>query len=680
MAAYYVFKQADIDLATANGIVLYINDVLAKAGSPVNQGDKVKATANSGKFILNSSGTITPRLYFSASQNNYFFNPVDKYNPTVVIATISIVGPYDTDTKFNLTPPILENVAPVMGYVLTASEITSLKNGGVQSVKVKGVDVVSNTNIYVGDSVELVLPSNKYWATAPVFYSTDEWGDPVTKPFTINGTNTATITYANNTGNSWSKIKLGSIANVVITGYTLTMTEVNRLKSEGATRIVLNGSDVNSQKVLKAGDALRILIGVGKMWSVPPSFTNGADRLPFTTSDRWADVTFADNPSGSGWTQINIGTIIDKPAYTFRQSDIDNFNNSGVVMTVNGIIAEVGTPLNIGDILVATAGNGRYFYMAPDSAGNDKPSIYMNYYNNSIVVIYFTLSEDKKTATLTIPEVVRGNDIYGFVSKTEQKTNVVGTNNVYLINEQILKQVNAKRFKVVSDGGDTPNETVYDYGQFILSLLSIPFTVPADNILQPESIILANFDTGVSAPKINTDIIEINLGEIEVVGASNNLLDYANTVALLHLPRMDTVAIDLEYVINQKIKIVYLLDCYTGKATVNIYSDKINSPIVTKTVDIGVNIPYANTHNNAVLDNGNIEIGGDNGVKTPFIELVKSDTLLSDGLFTIPVVDEAILNTATGFIQVENVELKTGALRNEKEMLLNILNNGVIIK
>ena len=49
MAAYYVFKQADIDLATANGIVLYINDVLAKAGSPVNQGDKVKATANSGK-------------------------------------------------------------------------------------------------------------------------------------------------------------------------------------------------------------------------------------------------------------------------------------------------------------------------------------------------------------------------------------------------------------------------------------------------------------------------------------------------------------------------------------------------------------------------------------------------------------------------------------------------------
>lgn len=81
-----------------------------------------------------------------------------------------------------------------------------------------------------------------------------------------------------------------------------------------------------------------------------------------------------------------------------------------------------------------------------------------------------------------------------------------------------------------------------------------------------------------------------------------------------------------------------------------------------------------------MLDNGNIEIGGDNGVKTPFIELVKSDTLLSNGLFTIPVVDEAILNTATGFIQVENVELKTGALRNEKEMLLNILNNGVIIK
>lgn len=680
MAAYYVFKKADIDLATANGIVLYINDVLAKAGDPINQGDKVKATAISGKFILNSSGTITPRLYFGATANNYFFNPVDSSNPTVVIANITTVSPYDKDTKFNLIPPILENVAPVMGYVLTASEITSLKNGGVQSVKVKGVDVVSDTNIYVGDSVELVLPSNKYWATAPVFYATDEYGKPVTKPFTINGTNTATITYANNTGNSWSKIQLGSIANVVITGYTLTMAEVNRLKGEGATRVVLNGSDVTSQKILKAGDALRILIGVGKIWSVPPSFINGADSLSFTTSDRWADVTYADNPSGAGWAQINIGTIIDKPAYTFRQSDIDNFNNSGVVMTVNGIVADVGTPLNIGDVLIATAGNGRYFYMAPDSNGDDKPSIYMNYYRYDVVAIYFTLSKDMKTATLTIPEIVRGQDIYGFVSKTEQKTNVVGTNNVYLINEQILKQVNAKRFKIVSDGGTTPNETVYDYGQFILSLLSIPFTVPAENILQPESIILANFDTGVSAPKINTDILEINLGEIEVLGESNNLLDYVNTVALLHLPRIEPIAIDLEYVINQTIRIVYLLDCYTGKTTVNIYSDKINSPIVTKTVDIGVNIPYANIHNNAVLDNGNIEIGGDNGVKTPFIELVKSNTLLSNGLFTIPVVDEAILNTATGFIQVENVELKTGALRNEKELLLNILNNGVIIK
>lgn len=634
------FNATTINKLLSDGIITKNNSTIVTKQKEMNPVVTVIAPAGKmfdGDFIYKSSSLQVP---FVMSENN----TIGEWGGDPAIKAGS------NDTVIYSLKDIPVKPEPIAGYSLTTTEITSLKNGGVQSVKVKGVDVVSDTNIYVGDSVELVLPSNKYWSTAPVFYSTDEYGYPVTKPFTINGTNTATITYANNTGNSWSKIQLGSIANAVITGYTLTMAEVNRLKSEGATRVVLNGSDVTSQKVLKAGDALRILIGGGKMWSVPPSFTNGADTLPFTTSDRWADVTYADNPSGAGWTSLNIGSIIDAPLYLFTESDIEQFTNSGVTVTNNGVNVVVGSPLNIGDNLVAVAGNGRAFYLIPDEYSDDKPSIYMDYYTGNIIHLYFNLSSDNKTATLTIPESVRGNDVYGFTSKTEQKTNVVGTNNVYLINEKILKQVNAKRFKTVSDGGTS--EITYDYGQFILSLLNIPFTVPAENIILPESIILSNFDTGVSAPKINVDILNISLGSITVPATNNNLYDYVNTVALLHLPRMDSVAIELEYVIGHTISIEYLLDCYTGDATVNIYSDRIDSPIITKSVNIGVNIPYANTHNTASLDNGNIEVGGDNGVTTAFIELVKVDSILKDGMFTIPVIDEAVLNTATGFIQV----------------------------
>ena len=464
-----------------------------------------------------------------------------------------------------------------------------------------------------------------------------------------------------------------------IKGYSLTTSEINSLKSQGATRISVRGSDVTKTIQINSGDAIRILVGVGKTWSTTPAFINGSETLPFTVSDRWADLTFSDKPNGNGWKSLNIGTVIDSPLYLFTESDIAQFTNSGVTVTNNGNSVIVGSPLAIGDNLIAVAGSGRSFYLIADEYGNDKPSIYMDYDNGyGVSHLYFNLSSDNKTATLNIPENVRGSNVNGFVSKTEQKTNVVGTNNVYLINEKILKQVNAKRFKTVSDGGTS--EITYDYGQFILSLLNIPFTVPAENIILPESIILSNFDTGVSAPKINVDILNISLGSITVPATNNNIYDYVNTVALLHLPRMDSVAIELEYVIGHTISIEYLLDCYTGDATVNIYSDRIDSPIITKSVNIGVNIPYANTNNTASLDNGNIEVGGDNGVTTAFIELVKVDSMLKDGLFTIPVIDEAVLNTATGFIQVENVELKTSALRNEKEMLINILNNGVIIK
>ena len=664
------FNVTTINKLLSDGIITKNNSTIVTKQKEMNPVVTVIAPAGKmfdGDFIYRSSSLQVP---FVMSENN----TVGEWGGYPAIKAGS------NDTVIYSLKDIPTEQEPIAGYSLTTTEITSLKNGGVQSVKVKGVNVVSDTNIYVGDSVELVLPSNKYWVTAPVFYSTDEYGDPVTKPFTINGTNTATINYANSTGNSWSKIQLGSIANAVITGYTLTMADVNRLKSEGATRVVLNGSDVTSQKVLKAGDALRILIGGGKMWSVPPSFTNGADTLPFTTSDRWADVTYADNPSGNGWTSLNIGVIVSAPLYVFEQSDIDQLINSGVTLTMNGQAVTVGTAVRAGDVFLATAGANRYFYNRPGEYGDEHPSIYFSDRGQSgdNYTQYFTISSDFKTATYTRVDLGTDVNYGGLTSLTEQKTNVVGTNNVYLINEDILKRVNAKRFKTISDGGT--EEITYDYGQFILSLLNIPFTVPADNIILPESILLANFDTGVSAPKINVDILTISLGSITVPATNNNLYDYVNTVALLHLPRMDSVAIELEYVIGHTISIEYLLDCYTGDATVNIYSDRIDSPIITKSVNIGVNIPYANTHNTASLDNGNIEVGGDNGVTTAFIELVKVDSILKDGMFTIPIIDEAVLNTATGFIQVENVELKTGALRNEKEMLLNILNNGVIIK
>ncbi|WP_459625736.1 hypothetical protein, partial [Enterobacter hormaechei] len=73
-------------------------------------------------------------------------------------------------------------------------------------------------------------------------------------------------------------------------------------------------------------------------------------------------------------------------------------------------------------------------------------------------------------------------------------------------------------------------------------------------------------------------------------------------------------------------------------------------------------------------------LSGDNGVKIPFIELVRSDAVLPLGFFTIPVMDEGKLNGYTGFVQVENVELKTKATAAERDLIQRQLSEGVIIK
>ena len=486
--------------------------------------------------------------------------------------------------------------------------------------------------------------------------------------------------------------------------YKITALDISKL-TDNQCSMTVNGVLAIEGTGISDGDSLVVTSnGAGKFRDSIPIFNgasicfiiektqggeiyNAFDRFTINKSTyKSATKTYASPDSGNvvaffirTYSANNdSGVPLDNAVFDWLYYPVKELNSNGVYAAVNDVDIVPYGVVKSGDVIKLTAETGREF------SSNPTVSAYFDIYDGDFghdSYVYFALQNNNKEAVLTAVMPELGYDFRSIVTTTIQATpTIVGTNNVYLITSEILKQVNKKRFKSVSNGGDSLETTTYDYGQFILSVLAIPFNVPAENVILPENITLANFDTGVPAPKINVDVLKINLGDIVVPDVNNNLYDYVNTVALLHLPRMDSVAIELEYVIGHTISIEYLLDCYKGDVTVNIYSDRIKAPIITKSVNIGVAVPYANTNNTAALDNGNVEVGGDNGVTTAFIELVRVDSALKDGLFTIPVIDEAVLNTATGFIQVENVELKTRALRNEKEMLVNILNNGVIIK
>lgn len=375
--------------------------------------------------------------------------------------------------------------------------------------------------------------------------------------------------------------------------------------------------------------------------------------------------------------------------YTFTSSDIEDLSNSGVTLTVNGVEVSTGSTVNDGDSLVATCESGREFFIDKDPVYNntDILSIYFYQFDSWSYKTYYAefSTNDNKTATLTMPDKINdgiGNKNFIFYVATVQALpEVEGTNNIYSINKDILDNVNSERFKVeVSTGtGGSVSDTVLDYGKFIISVLSLPFKIPDENIVLEDDIILGDLNTAVRANKINSDLLRFNMGMINLENYSNNSLDYVGTETFLHLPYLTPFKIDIEYVLDSILTIEYVLDCYTGVATANVYSDKIDSPIVSKQFSLGVNIPVANSKYGINLINSNIETINDNGVKTPFIEIVKPDFPLIDSEFTIPVKDNGILNNVSGYVVVDNIRFNSDLTSEVQNMIESLLKEGVFI-
>lgn len=251
--------------------------------------------------------------------------------------------------------------------------------------------------------------------------------------------------------------------------------------------------------------------------------------------------------------------------------------------------------------------------------------------------------------------------------------NIAGTNHVYLVDVDTLVQLSGHL-------NLRDQEDLLKFGKYILNVIQLPFSIPDEVIAAADSIVLGGRETPTQASVISTDRIKVDLGKIEVPKTNDNLLAFKNVDAVIYLPMIEPITLDAGHVIGETITISYLVDCYTGRATVNIHSSKIDDVIVTKQVDLGVRIPYTPTTDNDNVENNNIELGVDNGIKRPFIEIMQGDFVLADGFFTIPVADESTLSGQIGFIEVDEIDLSTNANYSEKEQIISSLADGVIIR
>ena len=439
---------------------------------------------------------------------------------------------------------------------------------------------------------------------------------------------------------------------------TVTKADIDRFTAEGLEFYINN--------VLVTGNAT--LQGTLKFIANSNTVINSAKIRDWDGFDNnftiSSDKKTATYKTDSG-TEYEVPTVatsstvpIDPYLNAVKQSDIDNYTVKNVVLYVNDVIATNGTKLT--GVLKFVANSG---YLIENAVIRD-----LDGFSNN-----FVLSGDSKSATFT---TVTGTQYSAPTVETVMETKEVkGLNAVYELTPDLLRTFTAKRFV----GFNGQNET--DYGRYILGLIELPFKVPSQYVKGKQNIQLGGYDTGVNADLLSIDKITLDLGEITIPLKFNNSLDFQNVTGVLYLPYSPPITIEPKYFVGQKIGVEYIINMYNGECIINIYSTKTNGIIIRQNIDLNIAIPFAQIETNPTINSpSNIKIGGFNGLKQPYIEVLRNDAMLSNGFFTIPVLDEKPLQGETGFLKIDEIKLNVNAHDNECENIISLLTKGVIIK
>lgn len=256
------------------------------------------------------------------------------------------------------------------------------------------------------------------------------------------------------------------------------------------------------------------------------------------------------------------------------------------------------------------------------------------------------------------------------VTPVEPVEPVSAFTNLYLTNADELTLLSKERFQ----NRDT---TPIDFGNYITNLYNTPFKVPLNMVGGSSNIVLGNYKTSVPSTLLNSSKFIIDMGTIKVTEKYNNVYDYSNVMYILHLPYFDKIYLDSEYVVNQTIKIEYVFDIYTGSATVNVYSSFIDSIIESRTNIIVSQIPFMEKQTNTVI--GNITTVNKNNIPSPFIEVVRNIPYNVDTIFGGETIEYGVIGDYTGFTRCENILLNSSATNIEKDEIIKLLNDGVIL-
>lgn len=383
----------------------------------------------------------------------------------------------------------------------------------------------------------------------------------------------------------------------------------------------------------------------------------------------WTFTTAAKTPSDLEPEPSNFD-------YTVTKAFIDDLTSKKITMLINGVKANVGDEYNYPFTVKMIADNTHIF-----TQFTSQP-----HYFDAIKDDYIKFNViDEKNIDYTF---IGGYELENFTFNTKIDESVivpdkVAYNDVFVLTPEQAREIATTQFTYYKSpqGNSQAPSTPVPQGENIISFIDLPFIIDPSLIQGRKQIKIGVIDSFITASYLNIDSYLLDLGNITVPDDKQNYLSFENTTAILHLPYANPINIDVDYVIGQTINITYNVNFYNGIASVNITSTKINGVIDTKSIKLNINIPFGKPDDNP-SDNSprNIDFGIDNGVLRPYIEILRNAAILENGFFTIPVPDETLLVEQTGFIKIDEIDLKVKASKDEKEMILTAINQGVIIK
>ena len=319
-----------------------------------------------------------------------------------------------------------------------------------------------------------------------------------------------------------------------------------------------------------------------------------------------------------------------------------------------------------------------------------KISVIDNKYNiNSLYYIYqpypgsglekssngFTINADKKTATLVIPDDLIdvfklriGGDIAD-TTPLKPETTTAKTQRVYMVDDKGLNEL-TKQAENYYKGGVNAS---YDFTEFINQLYYLPFTVD-ENLSNPTNKISTGlWELNAPAREMKDNVLNIDLGTINVNPENNNGFDYNIESIKLYLPLVLPIQLDFQDCYKKAISINYKINLLTGSATINVLSnDKL---ISTFNQNVQTNLQMFSIYNNK--DFGSLNNSINNELLAPYIKVNYYKPVKN--LVSYETLEHNNLSSYTNFLKTRNASVTCGT-QEEQQEIENLLNGGIYIK